>query len=223
MLQRLNRRRSSTPTATRSVRRSGARLAALGLLACSALVVLAPGAAARHIDSIFKTDTVFNFDCFDGTLEEANEGEATFCQTDNTRMTVWRSGTIPSDAGERTNIGGVLADEFRPTDLDVVFVTNPVYGGDSETDIIYKKQELPAGTAGTTWCNDAVEGGPDGEPCDQHYVLFDVFISRNVACHESGHAVGLTHGSAADPPRKQLRRQSRVPADGRAHRRAPRP
>jgi hypothetical protein len=162
------------------------------------LAVTAPGAGARHIDSIFKTDTL-DFDCFDGTLAGTETGDAFYCQTDNHSMTVWRQASIPAGS-ERTNIGGVLDEEFRPTDLDVIFVRDPAFGGDSETDVIYQKGPVPTGTAAVTWCNDAVEGGPDGEPCDQHYARFDNFITRSLACHESGHAVGLTHGEHADPP-----------------------
>lgn len=37
------------------------------------------------------------------------------------------------------------------------------------------------------------------ERCDQHYVRFDNSTpAQKVVCHESGHAVGLTHGSDAD-------------------------
>lgn len=36
--------------------------------------------------------------------------------------------------------------------------------------------------------------------CDQHYVAFDVeTVPRILACHETGHAVGLTHGRDANP------------------------
>jgi len=52
---------------------------------------------------------------------------------------------------------------------------------------------------GRTWCDDAV-GGTD--LCDQHYVRFDDdvdTIGRHTICHETGHAVGLTHGAEADP------------------------
>jgi len=46
------------------------------------------------------------------------------------------------------------------------------------------------------WCNDAVTD----TRCDQHYNAYRSDTpGRGLACHESGHAVGLTHGSDASP------------------------
>jgi hypothetical protein len=165
------------------------RVAATVLAAGLLTLALAGYAVANHVDSMYKTAN-FNIDCFDGTLA----GGGIFCQTDNAGLTVWREGSIPAGS-ERTNVGGVLADEFRPTDLSVTFVKSPVYSGDAETDIIYQKGDVPSGTAAITWCNDAVSD----LQCDQHYNRYDTFIDKNIACHESGHAVGLTHGQQASP------------------------
>jgi hypothetical protein len=93
----------------------------------------------------------------------------------------------------------VLSDEFEPTDLSVNWDAPPVYEGDAETDIVYELGESGTGLDGIAWCNDAKGGTHE---CDQHYVRFDDDISwpgRNIICHESGHAVGLTHGEDADP------------------------
>lgn len=146
-------------------------------------------ATANHIDSMFKTANLDN-DCFDGTLA----GSKTLCRTDNAALNVWREGSIPAGS-ERTNIGAVLADEFRPTDFSVTFVQSPSYSGDAETDVIYQKGDTPSGTAAITWCNDAVTD----TRCDQHYSRYSNFITKGLACHESGHAVGLTHGQQASP------------------------
>ena len=54
---------------------------------------------------------------------------------------------------------------------------------------------MPSGFVGWTWC-DAVAGSLQ---CDQHYAKFEYNPGRALACHETGHAVGLTHGSDADP------------------------
>ncbi|SPL88224.1 unnamed protein product [[Actinomadura] parvosata subsp. kistnae] len=120
-----------------------------------------------------------------------------YCQTDNSTLTVWHDKkTIKAEGWNR--IKAVLKKDFdRTTDLKVKFVKKPVYSGPAETDIIYKQpKEWPAGVQGLTWCNDAV----DAVKCDQHLVLFKGRTPGKIlACHETGHAVGLTHGNNADP------------------------
>ena len=55
-------------------------------------------------------------------------------------------------------------------------------------------------TIGFTWCDDAVSA----RRCDQHYVRFRFDrINAELACHETGHAVGLTHGHEAAPRESQ--------------------
>lgn len=97
-------------------------------------------------------------------------------------------------------IAATLNGSFDTTVLNVTFVSTPVYEGSSETDIIYEKYNkgVPADLKGLTFCNDA-NGASD--QCDQHYVRWreDTHVRRNNACHETGHAVGLTHGDDADP------------------------
>lgn len=53
---------------------------------------------------------------------------------------------------------------------------------------------------GMYWCNDAVDNYLYS--CDQGYVRITTNTSyhrRALACHETGHAVGLLHGGNADP------------------------
>lgn len=53
------------------------------------------------------------------------------------------------------------------------------------------------GAPGIAWCDDAI----DSLRCDQHYVNFsdNGAVTPVRACHETGHAVGLLHGSDATP------------------------
>ncbi|UBU10360.1 hypothetical protein [Nonomuraea gerenzanensis] len=127
---------------------------------------------------------------------KCRDGVRLYCQTDNSTLTVWHSPTIAPDGWVR--IKAVLKKDFdRTTDLKVKFVKKPVYSGPAETDIIYKKpKRWPAGIYGLTWCNDAV----DEVKCDQHLVLYKSATPGKIyACHETGHAVGLTHGNNAYP------------------------
>lgn len=144
---------------------------------------------AHHIDSMRKTQN-YNVDCVDSV---ANPSTAIFCRTDNSSLTVYRESSIQTLGKQR--IGSVLDLQFRPTDLSVTF-TAPVYTGGSETDIIYRHRNLGGNLAGFAWCNDAVTS----DLCDQHYVEFNsANPTKRVACHESGHAVGLVHGVDSYP------------------------
>lgn len=161
-----------------------------GVIALTAAVALAAATAAFgvHVDSMFKTAN-YNPDCRDGTIGDP------FCQTDNDFLTVFRQASLGSTG--RTNIASALNGEYAPTDLTVSFVSTPSYSGSAETDIIYQQRDNLPGTAdGFAWCNDAVTS----TKCDQHYNAFEsANPSRALACHETGHAVGLTHGQQASP------------------------
>jgi hypothetical protein len=156
--------------------------------------VLAAGVTAAfgtHVDSMFKTQN-FNPDCHDDSGgPDANDH---FCQTDNATLTVWRASSL--SATGKNNIASSLNGKYNPTDLNVSYVSSPSTSGSAETDIIYEAGDPPGSNIGITWCNDAVSS----TKCDQHYVLFsDPSIQESYACHETGHAVGLTHGHEAYP------------------------
>ncbi|MFD4790807.1 hypothetical protein ACFWN1_27935 [Streptomyces sp. NPDC058459] len=131
--------------------------------------------------------------CRDGEMGD------TFCQTDNKGLTVYREGSLTS--GEKNTIARAVKDYYGPTDLVVKIESSGVYRGDSETDVIYKAKTLARGKIGITWCDDAVTS----RKCDQHYVAFNKdhtgigSVNKSDACHETGHAVGLTHGPNASP------------------------
>ena len=85
---------------------------------------------------------------------------------------------------------------FEASDLSVHLEAPIVYTGISETDIVYRQALLPFGIAGRTWCDDSVTT----IQCDQHYVEFGSSNpGTKLICHESGHAVGLSHGADANP------------------------
>ncbi len=163
------------------------RLGALALGAAAALVVTT-AAFAIHVDNMFKTAN-YNPDCRDGTIGDP------FCQTDNDFLTVFRQSSLTATG--RSNIASALNNEYVPTDLSVSYVSTPSYSGSAETDIIYQQRDNLPGTAdGFAWCNDAVTS----TKCDQHYNAFEsASPSVRLACHETGHAVGLTHGQQASP------------------------
>lgn len=147
--------------------------------------------ATHQYDNVFPTPQYMN-NCRDSTLGDPMG----FCQTDNVGLTVWREGSLSSSG--RLNIGQMLDDQYRDlTKLTVTFVQQPSYSGDSETDIIYQHGDgLPGSLDGLTWCNDS----ESNVQCDQHYNRFRMDNpKRDLACHETGHGVGLTHGEEAEP------------------------
>jgi hypothetical protein len=81
----------------------------------------------------------------------------------------------------------------------VYWTSSPSYSGSAETDVIYQVSTsgFSGNVIGQTWCNDAVSS----TRCDQEYVRFRAagYVDRELACHETGHAVGLTHGPDATP------------------------
>lgn len=173
------------------------------LLSAAAVVVVlgfldAPIAAANHWDSIFDTVTT-GPDCTGGSV----------CLADNTTHTVYVEdlGTNLKPATKWT-----LAN-YNNTDLTIVYETTPDLSGGSETDAVYQRDDtLPGTLLGSVACDDPLPGL--SARCDQFYVSYDgayanyLFGSyttgntngwRELACHESGHAVGLLHGQDAFP------------------------
>lgn len=153
------------------------------LLALACIFTATPEAFASPYDNMYTTANYFP------TCDSS-----TFCMTDNATLTWFTESSLSTQT--RLNVDYILENSFEPTDLSVSIEDPPVYSGSAETDIIYRKTSLPPGVLGQTWCENAVTS----VKCDQHYIdLADYVASYKVICHESGHAVGLTHGLQASP------------------------
>lgn len=162
-----------------------------------AVFLSAGTASASHTDSMFPTGRTGWKNC--------NDYNVVFCQTDSATLTVFRLSSVQSAMRDATAL--TLNNSYHAgTDLNVVYSAAPSYDGAAETDIIYRGlTSLPEGTWGQAFCNDPVST----TRCDQHYVDYNntmlgrssttTTIRRSVACHETGHAVGLTHGENANP------------------------
>lgn len=172
-------------------RRRGSGLLLSALLAIGASVAFAgsaSGAVIPGVDSMYPTWN-YNPTCVDGSLG------STYCQTDNAAVSF---GLETMTAAQKTVFRNVMSSQFNPTDLSTVENTTIIYTGSAETDIVYQVGNPGSGLNGITWCDDAVTS----YQCDQHYVRIvaaRVSSSSSTPCHESGHAVGLTHGSDAYP------------------------
>lgn len=160
-----------------------------GLLFVVGLSTALPSAAFAA-DNMYPTGNA-RWTCFDGDF-----GYGRICQTDNKALTVYMQDSV--SAARKTTITNMLGKEFAPTNLSVSHKSSGTYSGDAETDLIYQVSSsgFSGTTIGRTWCNDAVTG----QRCDQAYVRFrGISFDTELACHETGHAVGLTHGEDAFP------------------------
>jgi hypothetical protein len=187
-----------------AARRSPLAARGLRLLTTCAATVAALGggvAGAHHgPDSMFPNPIV-NWNCTDqGEAPPDPISTARFCQQDSTVMSVYISYTIPaSPASHRAGIYNTLNGSYDTTDLTVSYPSLPTMGGAGETDIFYSSGSLPGNALALTWCDDA-----SSSQCDQHYVRFETNSpSWESACHETGHAVGLTHPQQAYPVQPQ--------------------
>ncbi|BCL21567.1 reprolysin-like metallopeptidase [Streptomyces tuirus] len=160
------------------------------MAAAGLVVTLASPSWALDFDNMFKTSNT-DWDCWDG---ERDNG--LYCRTDNATLTITREPGMTAKGDQ--DIVDTLRNEYSPTHLavHVKSQSEASYEGSAETDIVYDYHEYSGSITGIAWCNDATS---DYE-CDQHYVEFDdTDPYMNTICHETGHAVGLTHGQEASP------------------------
>lgn len=157
------------------------------LLAAVFFTSLVPAAAAaKDTDNLVKNLNTLA-DC--STLS--------LCQTDNSELSAFMESSTPFS--RRFLISQALSDFNNSTNLTVQFPASPTYTGGSETDVVYRVSPaaVPVSDAAITLCDDPI----DDLRCDQQYVNFGAneFVTLSRSCHETGHAVGLTHGVDADP------------------------
>ncbi|MFB7935424.1 hypothetical protein ACFC4C_40670 [Streptomyces sp. NPDC056039] len=169
-------------------------------LAVAGLFAIAPSSPAADVepdaasvDNIVPTAN-YPFDCRSG------ENGGTVCQTDNADVTYYMDsggGNKLEDEDKRV-VRDVIASEYGPTDLAFSYDSTPSWSGDSETDIYYSEGNVPGSAWGTAFCNAVA---PRAYRCDQQYVRIEGGgkYTPGVACHETGHAVGLLHGDRSYP------------------------
>jgi hypothetical protein len=180
--------------------------AAASVITAAVLAWPAPASAEfqpqTHIDSLYPTANA-TWTCVDGVSGGATPTNL-FCLTDNADTSWYTDSDNSNGSGDirnRDTFELVLEREYdAKTALSMRYQPNPKFSGSGETDIIFQ-QGNTGPLLGITWCNDAVEGTRE---CDQQYVRF---ASHNpgqyLICHETGHAVGLTHGAQANPVQAQ--------------------
>lgn len=143
--------------------------------------------------------------CFDSMYPTANyrrqcqdwdqaDSLKSFCQTDGLVLTYYYQSSLTAADNAALREG---LDQYEPTKLDPTYQNPPSYSAGDETDIVFAKRAIPISVAGLVYCEDAATT----LRCDQHYVLLKPgsVVRKMTACHEVGHAVGLTHGAEASP------------------------
>ena len=138
------------------------------------------------------------------TISSCQEGSQP-CRSDGGHLAVYRGYLGPI---MKASTGYTLFGSYGTTDVGPVYEHSyPVESGVGETDIIYKYYQTTPSTYGTTICDDNSIGS---NRCDQFYIYFNSTVlnshtsqhyfndfATTLACHETGHAVGLTHGNNA--------------------------
>jgi hypothetical protein len=181
---------------SKSLRRMSVRTTVFGAVAFTLIAVTAGAAWAAVTDNMYPTANA-NLAC---RSESGPDGNLS-CQTDNRTLTYYMDsgGTNMLEAEDRSVVNSVMNNIYEPTDLSVTLDTSPEFSGSAETDIVYEESGIgvPSGSDGVTFCNNAA----DSLRCDQQYIriLGGGNYVQGLTCHETGHAVGLTHGQQASP------------------------
>lgn len=181
-------------------KRLSARTVGVMAVASLAIATTSGVAWAAYVDNMYPTQYAHA-----GCFSESPNAQQVSCRTDNSYVTYYMDsgGEFELETPDRTDVKDTMRLDYRPTDLDVVYDSSPSFSGSAETDIIYQEGSagIPSSIDGMTWCNGAAS---HVDLCDQQYVRIrgNGTYTRGLACHETGHAIGLVHGQQASP-RKQ--------------------
>ena len=201
-------RRRRGPTVLRRVLRWLTLSLCFGLAALSCADTVAM--ATNDPDNI--VPTINTAACFRGSALE--NGRSIVCQTDNASVSWWlereiegpNPTTSPNDTAAEREINRVMNGSYQNTVLHTFYDTSPVFSGPGETDVVYRNDpgafnDPTRNLIGYMWCDDVATGGINVYDCDQAYInlLNRNTVTTALACHETGHAVGLTHGEDARP------------------------
>ncbi|MCY9787932.1 hypothetical protein KIK06_29050 [Nocardiopsis sp. EMB25] len=177
------------------------RMAAVLSLSVVATLGTAGVATALVTDNMFPTANTPN-DCWNQNPKDYLRNVP--CRTDNANTYYYMdsAGAFELETPDRNAVYQTMGYDYAPTDLYIAYDDTPVFSGTGETDIIYQEgrvKDVPPNLMGLTWCNDAA--GAISDECDQQYIRIrgNGTYNRGIACHETGHSVGLQHGGLSSP------------------------
>lgn len=180
------------------------------MILCMSVIALA---AASVVTAVLDDDRIFPVAGKSSTCQETNpDNNTSVCLADSQfhdyhyqnlgpKMTTATNSTI----GQSWNTISGWTWQYDPT---------PLYSGQGETDVIYRSSNfLPDGAFGWASCEDRAD--TNATRCDQSYVTYhgdficqqglcdgtssDAAKLWSLACHESGHTLGLLHPDASNP------------------------
>ncbi len=198
-------RTGSTPMCDREHRKRRAprwALVCIFAMAAATVVTSAPAGANHGVDSIFPSA---NYQGGDSDCKEHSVSGV--CLADSRWHTVY---AVALGSKMQAATVFTLDLSYDTTDINVIYhsTSQVTYSGSWETDVIYSNSNsLPSNVWGRNRCDD---DSPGGGKCDQFYVLYhadkfdaeipnDTTLQRAIACQETGHTVGMLHGSNSDP------------------------
>ncbi|MDA1361395.1 hypothetical protein O1R50_17340 [Glycomyces luteolus] len=179
-----------------SAKRLSLRAICISVVTFTTVAVTAGVAWAAYTDNMYPTQYL-TVGCF----SISGPSGPGFCQTDNSDLTYYMDsgGSNMLESGDRTVVHNVMNNIYEPTDLSVTYDSTPSFSGSAETDIVYEESAvgLSSTADGATFCNNAATT----LKCDQQYIRIrgGGHYRQGLTCHETGHAVGLTHGQDASP------------------------
>lgn len=160
------------------------------------LVGITSGVAVAAVIDNFNPNSHYSQACYSTT---ATIGFP--CQTENAALSYYMdsAGDYNLESADDLAVTTTMDNDYHPTHLNTGYDSTPVFSGSGETDMIYQEGSagIPSSKDGIYWCN----GEGTGFKCDQGYVRIrgGGFYTRGLACHETGHGVGLMHGQSATP------------------------
>lgn len=125
------------------------------------------------------------------------------CRTDNRNWVYYMDsgGTGELEAEDRQAATAGMSAWGNNTVMNVSYDSTPVFSGNAQTDVVFQEGGFgaPDSIAAVTWCVSKVDGKP--WVCDSQYIRMRGAGTYNkwLVAHESGHALGLTHGTEARP------------------------
>lgn len=185
---------------TTAARRLAARVVGMVTVVLVAITVTSGEAWAAYCDNLYPTGNTQG-----GCHNESGPNGSVTCRTDNGDVYFYMDShdTFKLETVDRNKVFETWSKDYRPTVLTGTYDSTPTFSGGGETDIIYQEGSsgVPDSADGVTWCNDAVDR--DSVRCDQQFIRIrgNGRYTRGLTCHETGHAIGLVHGSVASPRR----------------------